>query len=60
MKDYLSRKDLEFEVKDIYTDQAAQAEMVEMGFASIPVTKVGDAPPIVGANFKQIEAALAS
>ncbi len=59
MKEFLSQKDLEFEVKDVHTDTTAQAEMVQMGFAAIPVTVVGDAPPILGADFKQIEAALA-
>ena len=59
MKEFLSRKGLEFEVRDIHTDTAAQEEMIEMGFASIPITVVGDAPPVLGANFKAIEAALA-
>ena len=36
----------------------AQTEMVEMGFMSIPVTVIGDAPPILGADFAQIDAAL--
>ena len=58
MKEFLSQKDLEYEVKDIHADEAAQAEMVEMGFMAIPVTVVGDSPPILGANFKQIEEAL--
>lgn len=58
MKEYLSRKDLEFEVKDVHTDEAAQNEMVEMGFAAIPVTVIGDTAPILGANFGQIDAAL--
>lgn len=32
--------------------------MIEMGFMSIPVTKIGDSPPILGADFKQIDSAL--
>ncbi len=58
MKEYLSQKDLEFEVKDVHNDPAAQDEMVSMGFAAIPVTVVGDQPPILGANFSQIDSAL--
>ena len=60
MKDYLTGKNLEFEVKDIHSDQQAQDEMVEMGMMSIPVTIIGGGAPIVGANFKQIDAALGS
>ena len=60
MKDYLTGKNLEFEVKDIHSDQQAQDEMVEMGMMSIPVTIIGGGDPIVGANFKQIDAALGS
>ena len=59
MKDWLTGKGLEFEVKDVHTDASAQADMMEMGIMAIPVTKVGDAAPILGADFKKIEAALA-
>ncbi len=59
MKDYLTGKNLEFEVKDIHSDSKAQDEMAEMGMMSIPVTVVDGGPPIVGANFKQIDAAIA-
>ena len=58
MKEFLTQKGLDYEVKDIQADPSAQAEMVEMGFMSIPVTVVGDAAPILGADFKKIEAAL--
>ncbi len=58
MKEFLTGKALEFEVKDIHTDSDAQAEMVEMGIMSIPVTRIDGGDPIVGADFKAIEAAL--
>ena len=60
MKEFLSQKGLEFEVKDVHSDQSAQEDMVRMGFSAIPVTVVGDQPPILGADFEKIEAALAS
>lgn len=59
MKDYLTGKNLEFEVKDIHSDSKAQDEMAEMGMMSIPVTVIAGGDPIIGANFKQIDAALA-
>ncbi len=59
MKEFLSQKGLEFEVKDVHNDPVAQDEMVTMGFASIPITVVGDQPPVLGANYQQIESALA-
>jgi glutaredoxin len=60
VKNHLTGKDLEFEVKDIHSDQRAQADMVEMGMMSIPVTVIDGGAPIVGADFKQIDAALAN
>jgi glutaredoxin len=60
VKNHLTGKDLEFEIKDIHSDQRAQDEMVEMGMMSIPVTVIDGGPPIVGADFKQIDAALIS
>ncbi len=59
MKDYLTGKNLEFEVKDIHSDSKAQDEMAEMGMMSIPVTIIDGGNPIVGADFKQIDAAIA-
>jgi glutaredoxin len=59
VKDYLTGKNLEFEVKDIHSDSKAQDEMAEMGMMSIPVTVVDGGDPIVGANYKQIDAAIA-
>jgi len=58
VKEFLTRKGLEFEVKDVHKDPEAMSEMVEMGIMSIPVTLVGDGPPIVGADFGKITAAL--
>jgi glutaredoxin len=59
VKDYLTGKNLEFEVKDIHSDSKAQDEMAEMGMMSIPVTIIAGGNPIVGADFKQIDAAIA-
>jgi len=58
VKEFLTQKGLAFEVKDIHSDPAAQAELVGMGLMSIPVTVVDGGSPIVGADFKKIEAAL--
>ena len=58
MKEFLSQRGLEFEVKDIHYDPVAQDEMISMGFTSIPVTVVGDQPPVLGTNYQQIESAL--
>ena len=59
MKEFLTKKGLEFEVKDVHSDSNAQSEMMEMGIMSIPITRVDGGSPIVGADFKKIEAALA-
>jgi glutaredoxin len=59
VKGFLSQKKLEFEVRDITADESAERELIDMGFTAIPVTLVGDAPPILGADFKAIEKALA-
>ena len=59
MKDYLTGKGLEFEVKDIHNDDTARDEMVEMGLMSIPVTIIDGGQPIVGADYKSIDKALA-
>ena len=44
-------------MKDIHNDPVAQDEMISMGFTSIPVTVVGDQPPVLGTNYQQIESA---
>ena len=58
MKGYLSQKGVAFEVRDIAEDEAAQNELIEMGFQAVPVTKIGEQAPILGADFKKIDAAL--
>ena len=58
MKGFLSQKNLPFEVRDISADESAQQELIDMGFTAIPVTVIGDAAPILGANFREIETAL--
>ena len=59
MKEFLTKKGLEFETKDIHADTSAQNDMAEMGIMSIPVTRIEGGEQIVGADFKAIEAALA-
>jgi glutaredoxin len=58
VKEFLTKKGLQFEIKDVHTDESAQDDMAEMGMMSIPVTRIDGGPPIVGADFKRIEAAL--
>ena len=58
MKGYLSQKKVPFEVRDI-SDEKAERELVEMGFMAVPVTVIGDGPPILGSNFGAIDKALA-
>lgn len=59
MKEFLTKKGIQFQVKDVASDAAAQDEMAEMGMMSIPVTRIDGGPPILGADLKKIEAALA-
>lgn len=59
MKEFLTGKGLEFEVKDVHSDADAQSDMIEMGIMSIPVTRIDGGQPIVGADFKAIENQLA-
>lgn len=59
MKEFLTGKGLEFETKDVHSDPSAQSEMVEMGIMSIPVTRIDGGDPIIGADLKAIEKALA-
>ena len=60
MKGYLSQKGVAFEVRDITADESAQNELVEMGFMAVPVTKIDNQAPILGADFKKIDKALAA
>jgi glutaredoxin len=59
VKEFLTKKGVEFQVKDVHADESAQDEMAEMGLMSIPITRIDGGPPIVGADLKKIEAALA-
>lgn len=59
MKEFLTKKGVKFQVKDVHADESAQDEMAEMGLMSIPITRIDGGPPIVGADLKKIEAALA-
>jgi glutaredoxin len=58
VKEHLTRKNLEFEVKDVHSDTEAQTEMAKMGMMSIPVTIIDGGAPIVGAALDRIDAAL--
>ncbi len=60
MKGFLSQKGIEYDLRDIQSDESAQAELMEMGFTAIPVTVVDDQDPILGANLKAIESALSA
>ncbi len=60
MKGYLSQRGVVYEVRDITADESAQNELIEMGFQAVPVTKIGSQPPILGADFKKIDKALAA
>lgn len=59
MKEFLTKKGIEFTVKDVHSDPEAQSDMVDMGIMSIPVTRIDGGPPIVGADYAAIEKALA-
>jgi glutaredoxin len=59
VKGYLSRKNLRFEERDISRDESAARELEDLGLFAIPVTLIGDSPPIVGADFGKIDLALA-
>lgn len=41
-KDYLEEKGVEFEEKNIQTDNQARAELMEMGHMGVPVIVIGD------------------
>ena len=56
-KEYLSKKNLAFEVKDVSSDESAFAELQQLGFMTTPVTKIEGAV-IVGSDMVKIDAAL--
>ena len=57
-KEYLSKRNVQFEEKDVSTDGSALAELEQLGFMTTPVTKIGDTI-IVGYDTAKINAALA-
>jgi glutaredoxin len=56
---FLRRRGQPFEVRDVYRDPHAQNDLAAMGCPSVPVTRIDGGRPIVGADFKALEAALA-
>jgi glutaredoxin len=60
VKEFLSRQGIDYEVRDVHSDETAQMELMDLGFTAIPVTVINDGQPILGADIKKIEAALAS
>jgi glutaredoxin 3 len=56
-KEYLSKKNIPFQEKDVSSDDAALAELQKIGFMTTPVTVIGDVV-IVGFDTAKIDAAL--
>jgi glutaredoxin len=56
--EYLSRKGVAFEEKDVRADRAALKELLELGYASTPVILI-DGEAIVGFDADAIDRALA-
>ena len=56
--EYLTRKGVTYEARDVREDRAALKELLEMGYASTPVIVVGDRA-IVGFDAPAIDEALA-
>jgi len=56
-KEFLSRKGVPFEVRDISADETAMAELTVLGFMTTPVIVI-DGEVIVGFDSAKIEAAL--
>jgi hypothetical protein len=44
VKEFLSRAGVPFEAKNVETDLQAYRDLIALGFRSVPVTIVGDAP----------------
>jgi glutaredoxin len=55
--EYLSRKGVAFEEKDVRADRAALKELLELGYASTPVILI-DGEAIVGFDADAIDRAL--
>ncbi|MBI2918686.1 MAG: glutaredoxin family protein [Chloroflexi bacterium] len=56
-KEYLSRKGIAFEDKDVTRDQAALKELQDLGYMTTPVIKI-DGEVIVGFDRKRLDALL--
>ena len=59
MKEFLSRKGIAFQTKDVTRDASAMQELIEMGYQAVPVTVIGT-ERILGAELDRIEEALAA
>ena len=57
MKEFLSRKGVAYQVKDVTRDRQAMQELVEMGYQAVPVTVIGK-ERILGTELDRIEKAL--
>jgi glutaredoxin len=58
VKEFLSRKGVTYQVKDVTRDRKAMQELVEMGYQAVPVTVIGT-ERILGTELDRIEKALA-
>ena len=56
--EFLSQKGVEFQEKDVVTDEEAMRELIEIGVMTTPVTVI-DGEVVVGFNAKKIEELLA-
>lgn len=56
-KEYLEKKGLEFEEKNVQTDKTARQELMKMGYTGVPVVVIGD-EEIVGFDEVKLEKAL--
>lgn len=60
MKEYLSRKGIQFEEHDVRMDQQALRELVQVHRSNATPTVVIDGEVIIGVDLARIDAALAS
>jgi glutaredoxin len=59
VKEFLSREGVAFEIKNVDEDESAYADLVKMGYRTIPVTFIGD-QAVRGYDEKGLRAALAA